>query len=97
MNASFAPQIAAARARSFADQLSLRSLLFMACGVKICEMGNSVLLGRPEVKLGVSWTHRDDMTPEETLRFARWMQLAADVAERFVYNGYRVVDEEEGA
>nr|DAH70029.1 MAG TPA: hypothetical protein [Caudoviricetes sp.] len=33
MNASFAPQIAAARARSFADQLSLRSLLFMACGV----------------------------------------------------------------
>lgn len=60
-------------------------------------MGNSVLLGRPEVKLGVSWTHRDDMTPEETLRFARWMQLAADVAESFVYNGYRVVDEEEGA
>nr|DAG14981.1 MAG TPA: hypothetical protein [Caudoviricetes sp.] len=67
------------------------------CGVKICETGNSVLLGRPEVKLGVSWTHRDDMTPEETLRVARWMQLAADVAESFVYNGYRVVDEEEGA
>lgn len=67
------------------------------CGVKICETGNSVLLGRPEVKLGVSWTSRDDMTPEETLRFARWMQLAADVAEGFVYNGYQVVDEEEGA
>jgi hypothetical protein len=67
------------------------------CGVKICETGSSVLLGRPEVKLGVSWTHRDDMTPEEARQFMRWVQLAADAAERFVYNGYRVVDEEEGA
>ena len=33
MNASFAPQICAALARSFADQLSLRNLLLMACGV----------------------------------------------------------------
>nr|DAR91227.1 MAG TPA: hypothetical protein [Caudoviricetes sp.] len=32
-NASCAPQIVAALARSFADQLSRRSLLFMACGV----------------------------------------------------------------
>ena len=55
------------------------------------------MLGRPEVKLGVSWTHRDDMTPEEARQFMRWVQLAADVAESFVYNGYRVVDEEEGA
>mgnify|MGYP003166940975 FL=1 len=37
------------------------------------------------------------MTPEEARQFMRWVQLAADAAERFVYNGYRVVDEEEGA
>nr|DAY92658.1 MAG TPA: hypothetical protein [Caudoviricetes sp.] len=35
MNASFAPQRAAALARSLADQLSRLSLLFMACGVVI--------------------------------------------------------------
>ena len=60
------------------------------CGVKICETGNNVLLGHPEVKLGVCCAHRDDMTPEETRQFMRWLQLAADTAENFVYNGYRV-------
>nr|DAZ26356.1 MAG TPA: hypothetical protein [Caudoviricetes sp.] len=35
INASFAPHIVAALARSFADQLSRRSLLLMACGVDI--------------------------------------------------------------
>nr|DAY89637.1 MAG TPA: hypothetical protein [Caudoviricetes sp.] len=34
-NASFAPQMTAALARSFADQLSRRILLFIACGVVI--------------------------------------------------------------
>nr|DAM06775.1 MAG TPA: hypothetical protein [Caudoviricetes sp.] len=43
MNASLAPQRAAALARSFADQLSLRSLLLMACGVVMPNAAAKVL------------------------------------------------------
>ena len=56
-------------------------------GIELFDMEDGVL----PVKLGVNWSALGTVSGEEARRYAELLMKAAQAAENFKYNGYKVV------